>query len=199
MTRLRQMMLEELQPRNYADKTIDHYIRWAEQYARFFGKPPDKLGPEHLRTYQAYLLKTRRLAPATVENHVSALRFFYVRTLRRVPGAYSVSRVRRQLPGILSREEVAQMINAAGTPVPPDAADGSVRHGYAPGGSRAAQAGRHRQPAQDNRVVNGKGGKDRDLPMSPALPRVAPQVGYWLTRYAYTNPPLLCVGGTTVK
>jgi hypothetical protein len=28
MTRLRQMMLEELQRRNYQDSTIRHYIRW---------------------------------------------------------------------------------------------------------------------------------------------------------------------------
>lgn len=171
MTRLRQMMLEELQRRNYADKTIDHYIRWVEQYARFFGKPPDKLGPEHLRTYQAYLLKTRRLAPATVENHLSALRFFYVRTLRRREFREHIpfSRVRRQLPGILSREEVAQMINAAGTLFRRTLL--MVLYGT---GMRRAEAARLRLADIDSqhmiiRVVNGKGGKDRDLPMSPAL------------------------------
>jgi integrase/recombinase XerD len=82
VTRLRQMMLEELQRRNYDDSTIRHYIRWIEQYAHFFGKSPDKLGLEHLRTYQAHLLKTRKLAPGSVENHVAALRFLYVRTLK---------------------------------------------------------------------------------------------------------------------
>jgi len=63
MTRLRQMMLEELERRNYNDSTIRHYLQWVEQYARHFGKSPDKLGLEHLRTYQAYLLKTRKLSP----------------------------------------------------------------------------------------------------------------------------------------
>jgi len=38
-----------------------------EDFARFFRKPPDQLGLEHLRTYQAYLLRTRKLDPATVE------------------------------------------------------------------------------------------------------------------------------------
>ena len=67
MTRLRQMMLEELQRRNCDEGTIRHYIRWVEQYVLFFGKSPDKLGPDHLRIYQAHLLKTRKLAPGTVE------------------------------------------------------------------------------------------------------------------------------------
>ena len=83
MTHLRKIMLEELQRRNYADSTIRHYLRWVEDFARFFGKPPDRLGLEHVRTYQAYLLKTRKLDPGTIENHVAALRFFYVRTLKR--------------------------------------------------------------------------------------------------------------------
>jgi len=70
VTHLRKMMLEELQRRNYSETTIRHYIRWVEDFARFFRKPPDQLGLEHLRTYQAYLLRTRKLDPATVENHV---------------------------------------------------------------------------------------------------------------------------------
>jgi integrase/recombinase XerD len=68
------MMLEELQRRNYDESTIRDYIRSVEQYARFFGKSPEKLGPENLRRYQVYLFKTRKLAPGTVENHVAALR-----------------------------------------------------------------------------------------------------------------------------
>lgn len=50
VTRTRQMMLEELQRRNYSEETIRTYIRAVEQHARYFGKPPDKLGLDHLRT-----------------------------------------------------------------------------------------------------------------------------------------------------
>ena len=117
MTRLRQMMLEELQRRNYDESTIRYYIRSVEQYARFFGRSPEKLGPDHLRTYQAYLLKTRKLAPGTVENHVAALRFLYVRTLKRHEFREYIPypRVPKKLPGILSKEEVARLINSSGT------------------------------------------------------------------------------------
>ena len=83
MTRLRRMMLEELQRRNYAEGTTRYYVRAVQQFARHFGKSPDKLGPSELRRYQAYLLKERKLAVGTVVAQVAALRFFFVRTLKR--------------------------------------------------------------------------------------------------------------------
>ena len=50
-------MLEELERRNYSEGTARRYLRFVEQFAQHFGKSPDKLGPDHLRIYQAYLLK----------------------------------------------------------------------------------------------------------------------------------------------
>jgi hypothetical protein len=57
------MMLEELQRRNYSESTTRIYLRCIEQFARRFGKPPDQIGPEELRQYQAYLLQEKRIAP----------------------------------------------------------------------------------------------------------------------------------------
>ena len=62
MTRLRQMMLEELQRRNYSKSTTRYYLQAVANFARHFGKSPDKLGPDELRSYQAYLLRERKLA-----------------------------------------------------------------------------------------------------------------------------------------
>jgi len=45
MTRLRKMMLEELQRLNYAETTIRHYIRTVEDFARRFNCPPDPFRP----------------------------------------------------------------------------------------------------------------------------------------------------------
>lgn len=171
MTRLRQMMLEELQRRNYSDSTIHHYLCWVEDFAFYFRKSPDKLGPEHLRSYQAYLLKTRKLAPGTVENHVAALRFLYVRTLRRPEFREYIPypRVPRKLPGILSKEEVERLINASGTLFHRTIL--MVLYGT---GMRRSEVARLRLSDIDSqrmiiRVVDGKGGRDRDLPLSPAL------------------------------
>jgi Phage integrase, N-terminal SAM-like domain len=55
VTRLRQIMLEELERRNYAPGTIRCYIRTVEHYAQHFRCSPDRLGPEHIRRYQALL------------------------------------------------------------------------------------------------------------------------------------------------
>ena len=115
MTHLRKIMLEELERRNYSAGTIRRYLRFVERFAKHFGKSPDKLGPDHLRSYQAYLLTEQKLCPGTVENHVAALRFFFIRTLHRHEFRQSLPypNVRRKLPNILSREEVAHLIEAS--------------------------------------------------------------------------------------
>src|SRR5271166_694442 len=39
------MMLEELQRRNYSKRTTRYYLQAVANFARHFGKSPDKLGP----------------------------------------------------------------------------------------------------------------------------------------------------------
>src|ERR1700752_2866258 len=115
VTRLRKMMLEELQRRNYSQHTTRHYIRTVEDFARRFNCPPDRLGPRHIREYQAELFQKRKLSPGAVTNRLSALRFFYTKTLKK---AWSVAETpypkkQRRIPTILSQEEVARLIDAA--------------------------------------------------------------------------------------
>ena len=83
MTHLRKMMLEELQRRNYAQDTIRHYIRTVEDFARRFRCSPDRLGPRQIREYQAELFQNLKLSANSVGQHLAALRFFYIKTLRR--------------------------------------------------------------------------------------------------------------------
>jgi integrase/recombinase XerD len=59
-------MLEELRRRNYAESTIHAYIRTVEHFSRHFHRPPDQLGPDHIRQYQAALFTRWKLAPGTV-------------------------------------------------------------------------------------------------------------------------------------
>jgi hypothetical protein len=73
VTRLRKMMLEELQRRNYSEITTRKYLKVVSDFAKHFGKSPDKLGPNELRSYQAYLLKERKLTPGTAVNCVAIL------------------------------------------------------------------------------------------------------------------------------
>jgi|SRR6516165_10167676 hypothetical protein len=55
------MMLEELQRRDYAENTTRQYLRAVEDFARRFRCSPDRLGPRHIREYQAELFQKRKL------------------------------------------------------------------------------------------------------------------------------------------
>jgi integrase/recombinase XerD len=101
--------------RNYAETTIESYIRAVERFSRHFNCSPDRLGPRHIREYQAELFQKRKFSPNTVAQHLAALRFFYVKTLKK---AWSITETPYpkkaiHLPTILSHEEVARLIDAA--------------------------------------------------------------------------------------
>ena len=83
MTHLRKIMLEELQRRHYSEATTRYYIRAVERFAQHFHRSPDRLGRQHIREYQAQLFTVQKLSPGTVTNHLCALRFFYIQTLKR--------------------------------------------------------------------------------------------------------------------
>jgi len=83
MTHLRKIMLEELQRRHYSEATTQRYIRLVERFAQHFHCSPDRLGTRHIREYQAQLFTVQKLSPGSVTNHLCALRFFYIQTLKK--------------------------------------------------------------------------------------------------------------------
>jgi len=117
MTYLRKRMLEELQRRNYSPATIRPYLYAVEDFARYFGKSPDKLSQEHLRQYQLHLINGRKLTVKTIVGRISALRFFFVKVLRRPYREIDLVYPKRpeRLPIILSEAEVARLIESAST------------------------------------------------------------------------------------
>jgi site-specific recombinase XerD len=165
------MMLEELQRLNYAETTIRHYIRTVEDFARRFNCPPDRLGPRHIREFQADLFQKRKLSPNSVVRHLAALRFFYIKTLKR---SWSIAETPYpkwvfHLPTILSQEEVAQLIDAAVTPYHRTL----LMTLYATGARRAELTHLKVSDIDSQRMViriqGGKGRKDRDVMLSPKL------------------------------
>jgi Phage integrase, N-terminal SAM-like domain len=66
MTALRQRLMEEMQVRNFSPHTQSTYVRQVSRFARYFGQPPDQLGPEDIRSYQVYLTKEKKLAPGSI-------------------------------------------------------------------------------------------------------------------------------------
>src|SRR5258706_16483559 len=104
------MMLEELQRRNYAETTISSYIRIVEDFSQRFQRPPERLGPQQIREYQAELFKKRKLAPSTVTVYLASLRFFYPKNLKRGLSVAVTPYPKRaeHVPSILRQEEVAR-------------------------------------------------------------------------------------------
>jgi len=171
MTRLRKMMLEELERRNYSQSTTHTYINTVEDFARYFGRRPDQLGPEHIREYQAQLFSKRKLAPNTVTQRLAALRFFFVKTLHKPWSADETPYPKKvvQLPEILSQDEVGRLIDAAATPFHRIV----LMTLYATGVRRAELTHLKVSDIDSQRMVihvqGGKGRKDRDVMLSPKL------------------------------
>jgi len=179
VTQLRQMMLEELARRNYAPATIKIYIQTLSHFSRYFNRPPDQLGPEHIRQYQAALFTKWQLTPNTVGQRLAALRFFYVKTLKRPWSIAETPYPKKQLrlPTILSQEEVARLIDSAATPFHRIL----LMTLYATGIRRTELARLQIRDVDSQRMVihiqGGKGRKDRDVMLSPVLLAALRQ--YW--------------------
>jgi integrase/recombinase XerD len=190
MTRLRKMMLEELQRRNYSEITTRKYLQYVTAFARHFGKSPDQLGPNELRSYQAYLLQERKVTPGTAVNCVAALRFFFVKTLKRhqFREFLPYPKDHRRLPTVLSPEEVSRLINAAGTLFRRTLLMTLYGTGMRRSELAHLKVGDIDSQRMIIRVVAGKGGKDRDLPLSPTLLETLREYWHWRKPKLYMFP-----------
>jgi site-specific recombinase XerD len=74
MTKLRQRMTEELRLRNSSEDTIRSYIGSVERFATHYGKSPDRMDAEQVRSYLLYLLDERKLSWSAIHVNRSALR-----------------------------------------------------------------------------------------------------------------------------
>ena len=171
MTHLRKMMLEEIQRRHYSHRTAKAYVRIVRDFAQHFHSLPNKLGPEQIRQYQAHLFQTKKLTPATVSQYASALRFFFVKTLRRSFLAEHIPfpKQPRRLPTVLSPEEVARLIDSAN-----NLFHRTLLMTLYSTGMRRAEVCRLQVTDIDSRrmmirIQQGKGRRDREVPLSPKL------------------------------
>src|SRR6267154_6531899 len=183
-------MLEELQRRNYSEGTTRAYLQAVQQFAVHFGKPPDKLGPDDLRSYQAYLLVERKMAVASVVARVAALRFFFVRTLKRREFREELPypKSHRRLPTVLSLDEVARLIDGAGNLMQRTL----LMTLYGTGMRRTEVSLLKVSDIDSQRMVihirQGKGSRDRDVPLSPKLLEVLREYWRWKKPKNYLFP-----------
>jgi integrase/recombinase XerD len=117
MTPLRQQMSEAMVLRGLALRTREAYLAAVVALAKFYRRSPDTLTSEQLQAYLLHLITEKKLAYSSVNQASCAFRFLYGSVLRQADVRFDIpmAKVPKRLPQILSREEVARLIGAAGT------------------------------------------------------------------------------------
>jgi site-specific recombinase XerD len=170
ITPLRQRMIDDMRMCKLAEKTQIQYIRAVRRLAAFLGRAPDTATVEDLRRYQLHLVD-HGTSPISINAAITGLKFLFEVTLDRsdLIAKMRPVRVPRKLPVVLSPDEVARLIAAAGNLKHQTAL--SVAYGA---GLRAGEVVALKVTDIDSqrmilRIEQGKGSKDRYAMLSPVL------------------------------
>jgi integrase/recombinase XerD len=184
-------MLDELQRRNYSQNTISTYLHAVEEFSRYFRRSPDWLGPDHIRQYQAYLFRERKLQAGTIALCAAALRFLYVKTVCRPYLPEHIPFPKRPRQVVLSPEEVQRLI---------DSAENLMRRTKAmtlySTGIRCSELCHLKVCDIDSErtvihIHKGKGGRDRDVLLSPKLLETLREYWRWMKPRTYPLPGMV--------
>jgi integrase/recombinase XerD len=173
MSPLRQRMIDALVLHGKAARTQQAYISAVAQLARHYRRRPDTLSGEQIAAYLVHLLGERHLSRSTVNQAGCAIGFLFVQVLGRAapPCRIPLPRAPQRLPEILAREEIARLLACA----PHFKARTVLACAYALGlrvSELCALRPEHIDSAADRmcvHVVQGKGAKDRYVPLSTDL------------------------------
>ena len=167
---LRQRLIDDMTMRRFSRETQRNYIRDVGRLATFLGRSPGTATADDLRRFQVEQREAGVPVP-TMNSIVAALRFFFTHTLDRPDLARKLVRLShpRKLPVVLSRDEVARLLDAT-TCLKRQAAL-SVAYGA---GLRVAEVSMLKVADIDSkrmllRVERGKGGQYRNALLSADL------------------------------
>jgi integrase/recombinase XerD len=171
MTALRRRMLEDLQLRGLAPRTQQCYVEAVKQLTQYYRRAPDQISEDELRQYFLFLINDKKGAESTFRIHLYGSRFFYERTLQRPWPVFDLVRPRHppKLPVVLSLQEVRSLLALVEHPK----AQMCLQMIYACG--LRLPEGTHLQVSDIDaqrmlvRVHQGKGGKDRLVPLAPRV------------------------------
>jgi integrase/recombinase XerD len=171
MTPLRQRMIEDMRVRNLAVKTQKAYLTQVARFAKYFGKSPEVLGPEQVRTYLVHLVNIKHVSWSLFNQTCCALKFLYRVT---IPRDWQVAEIpfprqEHKLPVAVSPGEVARFLDA----IPNMKHRAILMTAYA-AGLRTSEVTHLRVGDIDSermviRIQQGKGHKDRYVMLSPKL------------------------------
>ena len=167
---LRRRMLDDMVMRGLREETQRDYIRFVRSFAAVLGRSPDTATAEDVRRFEVHQAETG-VQPPTVNGSVSALRFLFTVTLDRPDLSRRLVLVRqpRNLPAVLSVEEVGRLLEAAPGPKHKAALGTAYGAGLRVSEVVALKVGDIDSTRMLIRVEQGKGRKDRNAMLSPQL------------------------------
>ena len=105
-------MQQLLVARNYSPRTVKAYRRVCTDMLRFIGKSTEDVDDSDVHRFLVHLVKDRFVSASTLNQAVHALRFLFGRVMGRgLEIDLRIPRKTRRLPVVLSRREVAGVID----------------------------------------------------------------------------------------
>jgi integrase/recombinase XerD len=188
MTESRRRMIQAMTIRGFSPRTHESYIGAVRGLAKHCRRSPDELSVEEVQAYLAHRVTARNLSWSTCNIAAQAFRFLYHVTLVRHAVEFEVPVPKQgvRLPEVLSREEVARLIEA-----PKNPKHRLLLATVYSAGLRVSEAARLKVGDLDRdrmtvRIEQGKGKKGRVVPLSRRL--VEQFEEYWRT-----EPPRLWI------
>ncbi len=171
MSKLRQLMLRELQLRHYSKRTIESYISSLVAISKYYNQSPSNLTTDQIKDYLLYLIEHKHASRAMVNQSISALKLLWTSVLGRTWEDMNIKRPKcsHELPIVFSKDEVAKLLSKTR----------NLKHrtclslGYS-AGLRVSEVCNLRLSDIDRtrmqiRVFHGKGSKTRYVPLAQNL------------------------------
>lgn len=113
MTELRKRFTQDLQLRNFSERTVEAYVRAVRQLAEHFNKPPDTITEEELKEYFLYNRNVRKWSRSASTISICGIKFFFIHTLGKEWTTFKLVRPPKEkaLPEILSMKEVKRIFS----------------------------------------------------------------------------------------
>jgi integrase/recombinase XerD len=141
------------------------------QLAHHYRRPPDQLSDAELRQYFLFWLHEKQVAESTFRIHLYGIRFLYERTRQRPWPVFDLVRPRhpQKLPVVLSRREVRSLLALVANPTARMCLQLIYACGLRLREGTQLQVSDIDAPRMLVRVRQGKGGKDRFVPLAPRV------------------------------
>jgi len=179
MKPLRQAMIDQMLLKGFADRTQKSYLDAVSLLARHYHRPPDQLSQADIQNWLLYLTKERHLSPATCRLYLNAVRYFYLQVLHWPAFQIELTTPKRKqrIPDLLSPSDIRLILESASHPKYRTMFTLCYACGLRVSELVALEVRHIHGEQQYIQVVQGKGFKDRNLPLSASLLQVLR--AYW--------------------